>query len=134
MEAFVLAPSLFSITYSICNSNDSNTWLYVLLKCNQWHIKALYIKWHNKAIWELQKLFTSNTTSCPITCLKMQDFLKNDHRIILFPHGYFPPAPFNAICWIHLLQWLILLPHYLRKDGKLSTFNLLRTIQPKSGF
>lgn len=39
-----------SITCSICNSLDPDTWLHVLLKCNQHHIHALRIKRNNKAV------------------------------------------------------------------------------------
>ena len=41
-----------SITCSICNSSDTNTWLHVL-KCNQHHIHAVRVKRHNKVVWKL---------------------------------------------------------------------------------
>ena len=52
-----------SITCSICNSTDPDTWLHVLLKCKQQHIHALRIKRHNKAVWELRKLLVSSKKS-----------------------------------------------------------------------
>ena len=52
-----------SKTCSICNSPDSNTWLHVLLKCNQRHIHALRVKRHNKAVWEIRKLLLSSQKS-----------------------------------------------------------------------
>ena len=39
-----------SITCPICNSPEADTWLHVLLKCNQHHIHALRTKRHNKAV------------------------------------------------------------------------------------
>jgi hypothetical protein len=45
-----------TITYSICNSLEPNTWKQVLLSCNHTHIHALWIKRHNKVVWELRKL------------------------------------------------------------------------------
>ena len=52
-----------SNTCPICNSQDADTWLHVLLKCNQHHIHALRIKRHNKAVWELRKLILSSQKS-----------------------------------------------------------------------
>ena len=34
----------------VCNSQDADTWLHVLLLCNQHHIHALRTKRHNKAV------------------------------------------------------------------------------------
>jgi ribonuclease HI len=48
-----------TITCPICNSLEADTWLHVLLKCNQHHIHALRTKRHNKAVWELRKLIIS---------------------------------------------------------------------------
>ena len=39
-----------SITCSICNSLEPDTWLHVLLNCKQNHIHALRTKRHNKAL------------------------------------------------------------------------------------
>ena len=52
-----------SITCSICNSQDADTWLHVLLKCNHHHIHAIRVKRHNKAVWELRKLILSSEKS-----------------------------------------------------------------------
>ena len=52
-----------SITCSICNSLEPDTWLHVLLKCRQNHIHALRIKRHNKAVWALRKLIVSSKNS-----------------------------------------------------------------------
>jgi hypothetical protein len=52
-----------SNTCPICNSSDADTWLHVLLKCNQHHIHALRTKRHNKAVWELRKLILSSQKS-----------------------------------------------------------------------
>ena len=49
-----------SITCSICNSLEPNTWLHVLLNCRQSHIHALRTKRHNKAICALKKLIVSS--------------------------------------------------------------------------
>ena len=48
-----------SHTCSICNSLDADTWLHVLLKCQQ-HIHALITTRHNKDVWEIRKLLISN--------------------------------------------------------------------------
>ena len=52
-----------SITCSICNSLEPNTWLDVLLNCKQSHIYALQIKRHNKVVWTLRKLIVSSKHS-----------------------------------------------------------------------
>jgi hypothetical protein len=52
-----------SIACPICNSQETDTWLHVLLKCNQQHIHALRVKRHNKAVWELRKLILSTHRS-----------------------------------------------------------------------
>ena len=52
-----------SITCSICNSLEPDTWLHVLLNCRQSHIHALQIKRYNKAVWALRKLIVSSKHS-----------------------------------------------------------------------
>ena len=52
-----------SISCSICNSLEPDTWLHVLLKCRQHHIHALNTKRHNKAVWALRKLLVSSKQS-----------------------------------------------------------------------
>ena len=52
-----------SITCSICNSLEPDTWLHVLLNCRQRHIHALRTKRHNKALWALRKLLASSKHS-----------------------------------------------------------------------
>ena len=49
-----------SHTCPICNSHEADTWLHVLLKCNQQHIHALITNRHNKVVWEIRKLIISN--------------------------------------------------------------------------
>lgn len=44
------------------NSLDSNTWLRVLLCCQQ-SIHALQIKRHNEAAWKIRKISVSRNTS-----------------------------------------------------------------------
>ena len=46
-----LGPTLFPhITCSLCHSPKPDTWKHVLLSCTQYHIHALCIKRHNKAV------------------------------------------------------------------------------------
>ena len=52
-----------SITCSICNSLELDTWLHVLLNCKQNHIHAFRIKRHNKAVWVLRNLIVSSKHS-----------------------------------------------------------------------
>ena len=52
-----------SITYSICNSLEPDTWLHVLLNYRQSHIHVFRIKKHNKAVWALKKLIVSSKHS-----------------------------------------------------------------------
>ena len=52
-----------SITCSICNSLEPDTWLHVLLNCRQSHIHALRTKRHNKVVWALRKLLVSSNHS-----------------------------------------------------------------------
>ena len=48
-----------SITCPICNSREPDTWLHLLLTCQQQHIHSLRVKRHNKTIWEIRKLLVS---------------------------------------------------------------------------
>jgi hypothetical protein len=66
-----------SITCSICNSEDVDTWLHVLLKCNHHHIHALRVKRHNKAVWELRKLILSSQESRCYTLMNAGTFNNN---------------------------------------------------------
>jgi hypothetical protein len=50
-----------SITCSICNSPDIDTWPHVLLCCTNPHIHALRIKRHNKVVSEIRKLLVSSS-------------------------------------------------------------------------
>ena len=52
-----------SITCSICNSLEFDTWLHILLNCKQRHIHALQIIRHNNAVWALRKLLISSKHS-----------------------------------------------------------------------
>jgi hypothetical protein len=52
-----------SITCSICNSLEPNTWKHFLLSCHHSHIHALRIKCHNKVVWEIRKLITQHKHS-----------------------------------------------------------------------
>ena len=52
-----------SITCSICNSLELDTWLHVLLNHRQSHVHALRTKRHNKAVWALRKLIVSSKHS-----------------------------------------------------------------------
>jgi hypothetical protein len=52
-----------TITCTICNSPELDTWKHVLLSCIQQHLHALRIKGHNKAIWEICKLIIQHKTS-----------------------------------------------------------------------
>jgi hypothetical protein len=57
-------PTLYpSITCPICPSLDPDTWKHLLLSCTHPHIHALYIKRHNKAVWEIRKLLISSHSS-----------------------------------------------------------------------
>jgi hypothetical protein len=66
-----------SITCPICNSPDADTWLHVLLKCNQHHIHALRTKRHNKAVWEIRKLILSSQKSRCYTLMNAGTFNNN---------------------------------------------------------
>jgi hypothetical protein len=52
-----------SITCSICNSPEPDTWKHVLLSCHHPHIHALRIKRHNKAVSEIRKLIAQHKQS-----------------------------------------------------------------------
>ena len=47
----------------ICNYNLKDTWLHVLLKCNNPIIHGFIVQRHNKAVWTIRKILLSN----PIT-------------------------------------------------------------------
>jgi hypothetical protein len=50
-----------TITCSLCNTNEVDTWPHVLLSCPQPHLHALQIKCHKKAVWEIRKLLISSS-------------------------------------------------------------------------
>ena len=66
-----------SITCPICNSNEPNTWLHVLLTCNQQHIHILQVKRHNKAVGEIKKLLISSEKSWCFTLMNDGTFNNN---------------------------------------------------------
>ena len=66
-----------SITCSICNSPDADTWLHILLKCNQHHIHSLRTTRHNKVVWELRKLILSTQKSRCYTLMNAGTFNNN---------------------------------------------------------
>ena len=66
-----------SITCSICNSLEPDTWLHVLLNCRQSHIHALCTKRHNKAVWALRKLLVSSKHSRCYTRMNARTFNGN---------------------------------------------------------
>ena len=80
-----------SITCSICNSLEPDTWLHVLLNCRQSHIHALRTKRHNKAICALRKLIISS---------------KHSRCYILMNAGLFNDnPPENTVpLWIHAVS------------------------------
>ena len=63
--------------YKVGHSQDADTWLHVLLKCNQHHIHALRTKRHNKAVWELRKLILSTQKSRCYTLMNAGTFNNN---------------------------------------------------------
>ena len=66
-----------SKTCPICNSQDADAWLHVLLICNQHHIHALRAKRHNKAVWEIRKLILSSQNSRCYTLMNAGTFNNN---------------------------------------------------------
>jgi hypothetical protein len=53
-----------SITCSVCNSLEIDTWPHVLLSCTNPYIHAFRIKCHNKLVSEIRKLLVSSSYSC----------------------------------------------------------------------
>lgn len=82
-------PHLYpTISCSICNSLDPDTWKHVLLSCKQHQIHALCIKRHNKAIWEICKLLIqSNKSRCLFLCTHAHSIIAP--LKIWFLHGYY---------------------------------------------
>ena len=74
-----------SITCSICNSEDADTWLHVLLKCNHRHIHAIRVKRHNKVVWGLRKLILSSQKSRCYTLMNAWTFNNNPQENIVPP-------------------------------------------------
>ena len=62
-QLFFHQTSYPSHTCSICNSPNPDTWLHILLKCQQQHIHALRVKRHNKAVWAIRLLLVSQQKS-----------------------------------------------------------------------
>ena len=81
-----------SITCSIYNSLELDTWLHVLLKCKQHHIHVLRIKRHNKAVWALRKLLVSMKKSRYYTLMNASIFNNNP------PKNTVPPWLFPYTC------------------------------------
>jgi len=50
-------------TYILCNPNQVDTWIHVLLWHIELDIKALSINKPNRVVYELQKLFLSHTST-----------------------------------------------------------------------
>ena len=81
-----------SITCSICNFLELDTWLYVLLNCKQNHIHALRTKRHNKAVWALRKLIVSSKHSRCYILMNAGTFNNNP------PENTIPPWLFPYTC------------------------------------
>ena len=81
-----------SITCSICNSLEPDTWLHVLLNCRQSHIHALQTKRHNKAVWALKKLIVSSKHFRCYILMNARTF--NDNP----PENTNPPWLFSCTC------------------------------------
>ena len=74
-----------SITYSICNSEDADTWLHVLQKCNHHHIHAIRVKRHNKTVWILRKPIMSSKKSWCYTLMNAGTFNDNPQERTIHP-------------------------------------------------
>jgi ribonuclease HI len=66
-----------SIMCPICNSNEPDTWLHVLLTCKQQHIHSLRVKRHNKAAGEIRKLLISSAKTRCFTLMNAGTFNNN---------------------------------------------------------
>jgi hypothetical protein len=66
-----------TITCSLCNTNEVDTWPHVLLSCPQPHLHALRIKRHNKAVWEIYKLLISSLLSKCLILMNVGYFNNN---------------------------------------------------------
>ena len=74
-----------SMTCSIWNSLEPNTWLHVLRNCKQRHIHALRTNKHNKALWALRKLLPSSQHSRCYIRMNTGTFNKNPPENIVPP-------------------------------------------------
>ena len=72
-----------------CNSPNINTWLHVLLKCNQHRIHAFRTKRHNKTIWEIRKLILSSLKSRCYILMNAGSFNNNPKKNTV-PTGLLP--------------------------------------------
>ena len=81
-----------SITCSICNSLELDTWLHVLLNCRQSQIHALTTKRHNKAVWALRKFIVLSKHSRCYILMNARTF--NDKP----PKHTVPPWLLQCIC------------------------------------
>lgn len=66
-----------SITCSICNSTDADTWPHALLKCNHYYIHAIRVKRHNKVVWKLRKLILASQKLRCFTLMNAETFNNN---------------------------------------------------------
>jgi hypothetical protein len=74
-----------SITCSIHNSLEPDTWFHVLLTCKQQHIHALRTTRHNKAVVELRKLIISSSNSRCYILMNASTFNANPLENIVPP-------------------------------------------------
>ena len=72
-----------TITCPICNSNEPDTWLHVLVTCKQQHIHSLRVERHNKAVGEIKKLIISSEKSRCFTLMNAGTFNNNPQENIV---------------------------------------------------
>ena len=84
-QLFFGREAYFSITCSICNSLELDTWLHVLLNCKQSHIHVLRTKRHNKAVWALRKLIVLSKHSRCYILMNAGTFNDNPPKNIVPP-------------------------------------------------
>ena len=59
----------------ICNSNENDLWLHILLKCSNSIIHCLIVQKHNKVVWTIQKLLLSNPITKCHTIMNVRKFV-----------------------------------------------------------
>ena len=82
----------------ICNSQEKDTWVHVLLKCTNPIIHGFIVQRHNKAVWEIRKLLLSNPITRHYTLMNAGRFMNSSPENTI-PHWLLPCSCTQTRCY-----------------------------------